>query len=567
MLKCFQKKLVYILLLCFSFSLYQAVPAQGMPSPIVTSHIAYAVDANTGKTFYAKNIDSPRSVASLTKIMTTLLVLEGIEQGHFSWSSNVPISPQMKHYAYYDHSGHDFDFSDEETVLELTHLLLVASSNCAASILAEYIAGSEAAFVQKMNERARELSLNASFNDASGLKANAVTARAMVDLSRHMIDNYPGFLELTRQSRGQFRGKSYHSANRLYYNHYYPGSDGIKTGWTPSAGYSFISTAQRAGERVIAIVIGSSSYENEFIDNIKFLDFGFACINGHAQPSSSASIAPEDIAGKHYSSLYNKVNFRSGPGTNFLQLGQVQKGASFIGIHEKNGWYELDYNGQDVWIRKDLVSPTKKPTYVSLSVPTSDIRSKSSDQNVREQNLQLKDERFPTSTWALKDMREASSLGYDFTRLSGRSAFNGSQDLSRAEFCALLVKLYFFNENPDSLHPFLDVSKDTWYHDYIQIAYDKDLISGVASDHFSPESNISREQAATMIARAEKLTSPIFYGYTDEDQVSGYSLESVRGLAHAGIMIGDVDGHFRPQDSITRQEGTVLVLRLHHLHH
>lgn len=576
----FKKGLASFLISCFFLSLSLPQAALALPAPDLTAHVAYAVDAKTGNVFYEQNIDSPRSVASLTKLMTSLLVFEGIAEGNFTWTTKVPISPEMQKYAYHDYSGHDFDFPDEETVFELTRLLLVGSSNCAASILAEYIGGTEEEFVQRMNDRARDFGWNASFNDASGLKANAVTARAMVDLSRHLISTYPQFLEFTRQSGGAYRGKSFQSANRLYRDHYYQGAEGLKTGWTPTAGFSFISAASRDGNRVIAIVMGSSSYDNEFIDNIKLLDYAFARLKG-GSPQAPLPPQSEDIAGKAFVSLYNKVNYRTGPGTNFTALGQVQEGTPLIGILEKNGWYQLDYQGQEVWIRKDLVGPppptqeppqdTPQPEPEEEKAPTPAPPPETpeipgSSETTPSQGLILQGESHPTSSWALEDMKEASRLGYDFTLLAGRTAFNGSENLTRAEFAALLVHCYYPQEVATSPHPFLDVPPDTWYHGFIQTAYDKGLVAGVSADRFAPQDMITREQAATMIARAEGLAQDRAFGFQDEDKVSPYALASVRGLAHAGIMVGDPSGTFRPQDPITRQEGTALVLRLHHLH-
>lgn len=503
-----RQSIAIILMFCFSTMVMPLPSAQAAPT--LTANIAYAIDADTGAVLYEANADAPRSVASLTKLMTAAMVYDALEKGKITWDTKVPISPEMRAYAYKDYSGQDFYFPEEETVWQLMHLLLIASSNVTASILAEFLSGSEAAFVQDMNAKAREMGLNATFQDAAGLNNSAVTARSIVTLAHQLYQKHPEFINFTRQSGGTYYGKPYQSMNRLYRDFYYDGADGIKTGWTPSAGFSFLATAERNDRRVIAVVIGSKSFDHEFIDARNLLDYGFSALpeQGTVPPSAGAPATPPETPPQPE-------------------------------------------------IEQPVPEPDEAiPETPALPSPETPDESESAE-SVKETH--------PTSDWAKETILEAGDLGYDFTQKSGRIAFNGSEPITRAEFAALLAHVYspgvFYTDNT----PFNDLPADAWYVPYVNAAYAQGIVAGTALDAYSPEALITREQVAVMIARPENLRSADVFGFLDEEDITPDMLAQVHGVAETGLMIGDDLGKFNPKSSITREEATVIVVRLHHM--
>lgn len=508
-LKLFRKTLACILVVCISLATIPLQHAGAATAPALTANIAYAIDPDTGAVLYEKNADAPRSIASLAKLMTATMVYDALDKGEINWDTKIPISPEMRAYAYSDYSGQDFNFPEEETVWNLMHLLLIASSNVTASIFAEYLSGSEDAFVNDMNAKAREMGLTASFQDAAGLYNSAVTARSIVTLANELYRSHPEFINFTRQSGGTYNGKPYRSMNRLYRDFYYEGADGIKTGWTPSAGFSFLATAERNDRRVIGVVIGSTSFDNEFVDGRALLDYGFSVMPEKGTvPPTAAAPAP-----------------------------------------------------------KPETTPEPEPTPAPEPVVEPVEPEPPVTENPEEPVEPEPTETHPTSDWARETVVEAGILGYDFTDIAGRSAFNGSETLTRGEFAALLAQLYnpgvFYSNNT----PFNDLPADAWYSPYVGTAYAQGIVAGTALDAYSPDALITREQVAVMIARPEGLRSTETFGFIDEADITPDMREQVNAVAETGLMIGDPQSRFHPKAPITREEATVIIVRLHHLMH
>jgi len=260
---------------------------------------AILVEASTGKVLYSHNPDAPLPPASMSKMMTEYLVLEAIKQKKISWDEQVPVSE----YAFFiakmaDSAGVYLNMGESFTVKELYKAMAIASANDATVLLAEKVGGSEANFVKMMNEKAKQLGMkNTSYVTSTGLpanelgpyspqtdqKENLMSARDSAILARSLIRDYPEALEYSKISRLVFREGMPNEIKKANYNwmlpdlnNYYPGVDGLKTGYTAEAKYCFTGTAIRDDMRLISVVMGTESETKRFVETKKLLDYGFS---------------------------------------------------------------------------------------------------------------------------------------------------------------------------------------------------------------------------------------------------------------------------------------------------
>ena len=263
-----------MLLLCMFGTTAQAAYAGGA---YVSAAGACVMDYETGTVLYTYYGDTNRVPASMTKLMTVYLIYEALEKNEIALDTIVPISKNA-----YDmsrnpeYSGMRLYYNSDYTVDEMLDITIVSSSNAAAAAFAELLGGSEQGFVVKMNQKAKELGLNAVFYDSSGLSDyNKISPIDMAKLTRYLIMYYPEVLDRTSQKSIYFRGTTYKTTNHLLDTYYYEGADGMKTGTTTAAGYCFCGTAVRNGRRLISVAMKSSSGNQRFIDVSRMLDFGF----------------------------------------------------------------------------------------------------------------------------------------------------------------------------------------------------------------------------------------------------------------------------------------------------
>ncbi|HCS75693.1 MAG TPA: D-alanyl-D-alanine carboxypeptidase [Clostridiales bacterium] len=238
---------------------------------------AILMDYETGTFLYEKNPHEKLPVASLTKIMTILLVLEAIDDGKLSLDDKVQISE------YASSMGGSQVFLHEGEVISVDSLLkavVVASGNDASVALGEKIAGTNEVFVSRMNERARELGMtNTRFANATGLPADNHYSTAMdVSLMSRELLKHPLFycwstiwVETLEESRNK---TELANTNRLV--RFYDGADGIKTGSTQEAGYCLSATAKRGNMRLLSIVLNAPTTKIRFSESTKMMDYGFA---------------------------------------------------------------------------------------------------------------------------------------------------------------------------------------------------------------------------------------------------------------------------------------------------
>lgn len=235
------------------------------------------MDVHTGTMIYEQNIDEKRPVASITKLMTMLLVMEAIEKGDIALSQKVSVSKEA---AGMGGSQALLEAGGEYAVEELLKSLIVASANDSAVALAELISGSEDAFAEKMNERAEQLGLHAThYVNASGLPASGqfTSARDVAELSKEVL-SHPIYFKYSKIWMDEIlhpggRVTELVNTNRLI--RFYDGADGVKTGSTNEAGFCISATARRGEDRFLAVVLGSSTGKARFALAQKLLDHAF----------------------------------------------------------------------------------------------------------------------------------------------------------------------------------------------------------------------------------------------------------------------------------------------------
>lgn len=257
-------------------------PQQANAEIQIESPAAVLMEAKTGKVLFEKNMHEKRYPASVTKIMTLLLIYEAVENGKISWDDIVTVS---EHAGSMGGSQVYLEPNEQQTVKTLTKCIAVASANDASVAMAEHIAGSEEAFVKMMNEKAKELGMNdTNFVNACGLHddAHVTSAYDIALMSRELINKYPEIHELatiwtdtiihkTRRGEEEF---GLTNTNNLF--KWYPGANGLKTGFTSQSMYCLSGTAERDGLSLIAVVMGAKSKQARNSEVAKMLNYGFA---------------------------------------------------------------------------------------------------------------------------------------------------------------------------------------------------------------------------------------------------------------------------------------------------
>ena len=237
---------------------------------------AILVEANTGTVLYQKNADEPLPPASVTKVMTLLLVMEAIESGKIGYGDTVRASANA---CSMGGSQIYLKENEEMTVEDLLKSVIIASANDAAVALAEHICGSEEAFVDKMNERAEALGMNNThFENTNGLddttQNHVISARDIAIVSRELI-KHKKVLEYSSIWMDSIRNGSFGLTNTNRLIRFYNGATGLKTGSTDKAGFCISATAKRGDMELIAVIMGSETRDERNSAATKLLDYGF----------------------------------------------------------------------------------------------------------------------------------------------------------------------------------------------------------------------------------------------------------------------------------------------------
>lgn len=240
---------------------------------------AFVMDAQTGECLYEYNGDVARVPASMTKVLTAYIVYQELEKGTLTWDTPVKISHNVAVKSRDSSYPMAVPLTEGKTysVDTLMHLIMIPSASASCIAMAEHISGSEAAFVERMNQTADALGLNATYYNCHGARVNYITARSQAMLTRRFIQDYPDILRITSKSGVSFNGRWYNNTNHMLNTMApYEGLDGFKTGTISEAGYCVTTTAERNGRRVISVVMKSTSDAQRFADSRQLLDLGFS---------------------------------------------------------------------------------------------------------------------------------------------------------------------------------------------------------------------------------------------------------------------------------------------------
>ena len=272
----FRKLMAALLSAAVAVSL--VLPAQGAALEIAAPS-AVLMDAATGTVLYEKNAHEPLAPASVTKIMTLLLVMEALDSGRISWDDTVTASEAA---AAKGGSQVYLEPGEQMSMEEMIKSVAVVSANDCATALAEHVAGSEAAFVEMMNNRAAELGMaDTHFVNCTGLddEPNAAehltTAYDIALMSRELL-KHDRIREFTTIWMDTVRNGEFGLSNTNKLVRFYQGTTGLKTGYTSSAGHCLSASAERDGLELIAVVLHCSTSGERFQSAKELLDYGFA---------------------------------------------------------------------------------------------------------------------------------------------------------------------------------------------------------------------------------------------------------------------------------------------------
>ncbi len=257
-----------------------------LPFPVQAADLKVAgksaalMDVATGTVLYETNSHERLAPASVTKVMTMLLIMEAVDSGKITMSDTVTASEAAA-----SKGGSQIYLKVGETmsVSDMLKSIAVSSANDCACAMAEHLAGSEEAFVARMNERAKELGMNdthfvncTGLDDGENAAEHKTSAHDIALMSRELLKNHPDIKKFTTIWMDTVRNGTFGLSNTNKLVRFYQGATGLKTGFTSGAGYCLSATAQRDGMELIAVVMGADTSANRNAACKQLLDFGFA---------------------------------------------------------------------------------------------------------------------------------------------------------------------------------------------------------------------------------------------------------------------------------------------------
>lgn len=272
-----------------------------IPSPPQVAAKGYLlIDVNTGKILVENNADMTLAPASLTKMMTSYIVSEEIEAGRLKEADMVTISDDAWRRGG-SASGSSTMFLEPRTkvqVIDLMRGVIIQSGNDASIALAQHIAGSEDAFAEIMNQQAALLGMtNSHFVNATGWPAegHTTTARDLALLSKALINDHPEHYKIYSEKYFSYNGFNQTNRNKLLFSD--PTVDGIKTGHTNDAGYCLVSSSERNGMRLVAVVLGARSESARASESQKLLSYGFRYYQTHQLYTTNDALSTQRVWG------------------------------------------------------------------------------------------------------------------------------------------------------------------------------------------------------------------------------------------------------------------------------
>ena len=273
-------KLTFLIFAFFTFLLGFGLA----PSPAVAKdnpkYASIVMDADTGLILHQRHADKKLHPASLTKVMTLLMVFEALDQGKITLDDRMRVS---KHAAGMAPSKLDLKAGSTIKVKDGIYALVTKSANDVAAVFAEHLGGTESGFARLMTVRAHELGMTkTTFKNASGLHnpGQISSARDMARLARYVITHHPEQYRYFSTKNFSYQGRSYHNHNRLMES--YKGMDGMKTGFIQPSGFNLVASAVRNNHRLIGVVFGGRSTQSRNAHMANLLDNGFAKLGGQS---------------------------------------------------------------------------------------------------------------------------------------------------------------------------------------------------------------------------------------------------------------------------------------------
>ena len=246
----------------------------------VSGKSALLMDITTGTVLFEQNPHEKLAPASVTKVMTMLLIMEAIDEGRIGWNDTVTASEAA---AAKGGSQVYLKVGETMTVTDMIKSIAVSSANDCACAMAEHIAGSESAFVDMMNKRAAELGMNdthfvncTGLDDGADAASHLTSAYDIAIMSRELMLKHPDIKKFTTIWMDTVRNGTFGLSNTNKLVRFYPGATGLKTGFTSAAGYCLSATAEREGLSLVAVVMGAETSQNRFNACKQMLDYGFA---------------------------------------------------------------------------------------------------------------------------------------------------------------------------------------------------------------------------------------------------------------------------------------------------
>lgn len=317
-----QRKIITALILCFSICICTGmfganyVCAETSDSSLaVTSTSAVVLEGKTGQILYEKDKDKELVPASITKIMTLLLIFDALDSGKITLEDKVTVS---EYAASMGGSQVYLEPNETQTVNTMIKCISISSANDAAVAMAEYIAGSESAFVEKMNQKAAELGMqHTHFMNCNGLddtieSGHYSSAYDVALMSRELITKYPQISDYSTvwmdsfthiNSKGEESEFGLTNTNKLIRS--YNGITGLKTGSTSKAKYCLSATARRDNIDIIAVVMAAPDHKTRFSEAASLLDYGFGKCILYKDEHENFVCEPFDISG----SLVKKIEY------------------------------------------------------------------------------------------------------------------------------------------------------------------------------------------------------------------------------------------------------------------
>ncbi|MBO5953851.1 MAG: D-alanyl-D-alanine carboxypeptidase [Oscillospiraceae bacterium] len=246
----------------------------------VAGKSALLMDVTTGTVLYESNAHEALAPASVTKVMTMLLIMEAVDSGKIGWDDTVTTSEAA---AAKGGSQVYLKVGETMTVTDMVKSIAVSSANDCACAMAEHIAGSESAFVDLMNARAKELGMNdthfvncTGLDDSEEAKEHRTSAHDIAVMSRQLLKNHPDIKKFTTIWMDTVRDGTFGLSNTNKLVRFYQGATGLKTGFTSGAGYCLSASAERDGMELVAVVMGCETSQDRFAACKSMLDYGFA---------------------------------------------------------------------------------------------------------------------------------------------------------------------------------------------------------------------------------------------------------------------------------------------------